>query len=283
LSRVETDPHQTSRELLTAFQIQYPGRYHFVPKSYRDLNAPTPELSTRPLGHCSRLAADSLPRSSAASTSRGCWFPEEPCPVFRPCLTLAVDDAGRRWIAEFGGKDLPGPIWCVFHDPKVAVYISDDLAAFTGYVGAPVGAVHSNGCKTSRCKHASCGLGVMPSRGVPMRSTNRMSRSAVGLLGYRSMPMCMTYALQRSCAAGRTGSWGRRVDCRSLRSPGHPRKAGAKSSVPRFLPGRGHPLIAPITILWTYGRAHERDAKKAPWRRDLAVGVRGCGAVRCNA
>jgi len=60
----------------------------------------------------------------------GCLFPEEPCAVFRPCLTLAIDDAGRRWIAEIGDQALPGPIWCVFPDPKVAVYVSDDLPAF---------------------------------------------------------------------------------------------------------------------------------------------------------
>jgi len=60
----------------------------------------------------------------------GCLFPEEPCRVFQPCLTLAIDDAGRRWIGEIGEKELPGPIWCVFPDPKVAVYVSDDLAAF---------------------------------------------------------------------------------------------------------------------------------------------------------
>jgi hypothetical protein len=60
----------------------------------------------------------------------GCLFPEEPCGVFQPCVTLAIDDAGRRWIGEVGERDLPGPIWCVFPDPKVAVYVSDDLAAF---------------------------------------------------------------------------------------------------------------------------------------------------------
>jgi hypothetical protein len=60
----------------------------------------------------------------------GCWFPAEPCAVFQPCLTLAIDDAGRRWIAEIGAKNWPGPIWCVFPDPQVAVYVSDDLAAF---------------------------------------------------------------------------------------------------------------------------------------------------------
>jgi hypothetical protein len=60
----------------------------------------------------------------------GCWFPEEPCSVFQPCLTLAIDAAGRRWIGEIGDKELPGPIWCVFPDPKVALYVSEDLAAF---------------------------------------------------------------------------------------------------------------------------------------------------------
>jgi hypothetical protein len=60
----------------------------------------------------------------------GCWFLEEPAAVFRPALTLAIDDAERRWIAEIGDKELPGPVWCVFPDPEVAVYVCDDLAAF---------------------------------------------------------------------------------------------------------------------------------------------------------
>jgi hypothetical protein len=60
----------------------------------------------------------------------GCWFLEEPYAIFRPALTLAIDDAERRWIAEVGNGDLPGPIWCVFPHPEVAVYVSDDLATF---------------------------------------------------------------------------------------------------------------------------------------------------------
>jgi hypothetical protein len=60
----------------------------------------------------------------------GCCFPEEPCAVFQPCLTLAIDDAGRRWIAELGDSGLPGPVWCVFPDPEVAVHISHDLQGF---------------------------------------------------------------------------------------------------------------------------------------------------------
>ncbi len=60
----------------------------------------------------------------------GCLFPEEPCSVFQPCLTIAIDDAGRRWIAEVGNKDLLGPVWCVFPDPQVAVHVSNDLHTF---------------------------------------------------------------------------------------------------------------------------------------------------------
>jgi|SoiMethySBSTD1v2_1073268.scaffolds.fasta_scaffold220219_2 hypothetical protein len=60
----------------------------------------------------------------------GCWFPLEPCAVFRPCVTLAIDDAGRRWIAETNDTDIPGPVWCIFPDPKVAMRVCDDLAAF---------------------------------------------------------------------------------------------------------------------------------------------------------
>jgi hypothetical protein len=77
---------------------------------------------------CCGLAATEL----GSVDFTGCWFPDESCQVFRPCLTLAMDDAGRRWIAEIGHKDIPGPIWCVFADPKVAVYVSDDLVGFLG-------------------------------------------------------------------------------------------------------------------------------------------------------
>jgi len=41
----------------------------------------------------------------------GRWYPEEPLSVFRPTLTLAIDDQGRRWIAEVGKRrGLPGRI-----------------------------------------------------------------------------------------------------------------------------------------------------------------------------
>ncbi len=82
------------------------------------------------LGSCCGLAATEL----GSIDFTGCWFLEEPSTVFRPALTLAIDDAERRWIAEIGNKGLPGPIWCVFPDPEVAVYVSDDLAAFVATI-----------------------------------------------------------------------------------------------------------------------------------------------------
>lgn len=61
----------------------------------------------------------------------GRWHPAEPLGVFRPCLTLAIDDEGRRWVAETSSDEgLPGPVWCVMSEPEVAVHVSDDLAGF---------------------------------------------------------------------------------------------------------------------------------------------------------
>jgi hypothetical protein len=61
----------------------------------------------------------------------GRWYPEEPLSVFRPSLTLAIDDQGRRWIAEVGKRrGLPGPVWCVHPKPEVAMLIDRNLADF---------------------------------------------------------------------------------------------------------------------------------------------------------
>jgi hypothetical protein len=61
----------------------------------------------------------------------GCWYPEEPLSIFRPSITLAIDDEGRRWIAEVGRKrGLPGPVWCVFPRPEVAMFVDRSLADF---------------------------------------------------------------------------------------------------------------------------------------------------------
>jgi hypothetical protein len=61
----------------------------------------------------------------------GRWHPEEPLCIFRPSLTLAIDAEGRRWIAETGKRQgLPGPIWCVFPRPEVALFVDRNLADF---------------------------------------------------------------------------------------------------------------------------------------------------------
>jgi hypothetical protein len=60
----------------------------------------------------------------------GSWYPKEGCPVFSPCLTLAIDEQGRRWISELSVGGRPGRVWCLFAEPTVAVYVSDTLAEF---------------------------------------------------------------------------------------------------------------------------------------------------------
>jgi hypothetical protein len=61
----------------------------------------------------------------------GQWHKDEPLAVFRPCLSLANDAHGRRWIAETGNtRGLPGPVWCVMQDPEVVVYVNADLGEF---------------------------------------------------------------------------------------------------------------------------------------------------------
>ncbi len=99
-------------ELIETLKSSYPG---IISPTLRALLATCCGLADSELGHIDFT---------------GCCFPEEPCTVFQPCLTLAIDDAGRRWIAEVGNQDLPGPVWCVFPDPQVAVHISEDLHAF---------------------------------------------------------------------------------------------------------------------------------------------------------
>jgi hypothetical protein len=99
-------------EVLKTLESAYPG---IVGPALRDLLSTCCGLADTDLGHIDFT---------------GCCFPEEPCTVFNPCLTLAIDDTGRRWIAELRDGALPGPIWCIFPRPEVAVYVSEDLAAF---------------------------------------------------------------------------------------------------------------------------------------------------------
>ncbi len=67
----------------------------------------------------------------------GQWYPDdEPIDVLRPCITLNVDDEGRRWVAETSrAVGLPGPVWCVLPEPAVAMYLADDLSEFLSSAG----------------------------------------------------------------------------------------------------------------------------------------------------
>jgi hypothetical protein len=86
----------------------------------------TPEM--RQLLHAS-CGLSQTPLGDVDFTGR--WFPEEPLSVFRPSLTLAIDDQGRRWIAEVGKRrGLPGPVWCVYPQPEVAMLVDRSLADF---------------------------------------------------------------------------------------------------------------------------------------------------------
>ena len=99
-------------EALQALRSSYPG---LMSPDYGEL-----------LGCCSGLAGTAL----GPIDFTGCWHPAEKCPVYDPCLTLAVDDKGRRWITEMSDDGGPGHVWCLFTDPAVAVHVSDDLVTF---------------------------------------------------------------------------------------------------------------------------------------------------------
>jgi hypothetical protein len=86
----------------------------------------TPEMRTLLQRSC---GVSGTPLGSIDFT--GCWYPEEPLAIFRPSLTLATDEQGRRWIAEVGKtRGLPGPVWCVFSRPEVAMFVDRNLADF---------------------------------------------------------------------------------------------------------------------------------------------------------
>ncbi len=101
-----------SPKIIQTLRSVYPG---IIDSSLQGLLATCSGLADTELGHVDFT---------------GCCFPEEPCGVFQPCITLAIDGSGRRWIAEIGTRALPGPVWCVLPDPQVAVQISDDLPGF---------------------------------------------------------------------------------------------------------------------------------------------------------
>jgi len=107
-----------SREAIADLEYSYPGT---LTEEMRSFLLSTCGLTVRELG---------------ALDLTGRWHPAEPMNVFQPCLTLAIDDAGRRWIAETSRQQgLPGPVWCIHREPAVAIHVSDDLASFLAAIG----------------------------------------------------------------------------------------------------------------------------------------------------
>ncbi|HEY6923784.1 MAG TPA: hypothetical protein VI653_09965 [Steroidobacteraceae bacterium] len=101
------------QEAVTNLEAYWPG---ILTQEMREVLRRTCGLSGTPLG---------------TIDFTGRWFPEEPLSIFRPSITLAIDDQGRRWIAELGkGRGLPGPVWCIFSRPEVALLIDRNLADF---------------------------------------------------------------------------------------------------------------------------------------------------------
>ncbi len=102
-----------SRAAIADLEHSYPG---ILTAQMRSLLQRTCGLTVRELG---------------ALDLTGRWHAAEPMDVFHPCLTLAIDDAGRRWIAETSRqKGLPGPVWCVHREPAVALRVADELDSF---------------------------------------------------------------------------------------------------------------------------------------------------------
>jgi hypothetical protein len=51
----------------------------------------------------------------------GRWYTEEPLSIFRPSLTLTIDEKGRRWIAEVNrNRGLPSPCGACSHNRRLS-------------------------------------------------------------------------------------------------------------------------------------------------------------------
>ena len=100
-------------------------------QAIQGLEATYPGTLTADMRSLLRTTCGLMAAEFGAIDFTGRWHPEEPISVFRPCLTLAIDDQDRRWIAETSrDQGLPGPVWCVLPDPAVTLYISADVDSF---------------------------------------------------------------------------------------------------------------------------------------------------------
>ena len=101
------------------------------PEVIRGLAASNPDVLNTDLCRLLRTSCGIAGTALGDIDFTGQWYPEEPLAILRPCLSLVVDDLGRRWLAEIpGDTGLPGPVWCVFPQPAVTLYVSDDLGSF---------------------------------------------------------------------------------------------------------------------------------------------------------
>lgn len=121
----------------TCFPRGLPSVPGLSPEAIAELEASYPGVLTQEmrslLGGTCGLAA----RELGTIDFTGRWHPTEPLRVFRPCLTIAIDDKGCRWIAETSRRrGLPGPVWCILPEPAAAVYVTENLGSFLGTLQA---------------------------------------------------------------------------------------------------------------------------------------------------
>jgi AcrR family transcriptional regulator len=101
------------------------------PAALRDIELAYPGVLTQDMRQLLRICGGLAETMLGDIDFTGGAFPEEPLPVFRPCLSLAIDELGRRWIAETSvSAGLLGPVWCVLSRLGVSLWISEDLTKF---------------------------------------------------------------------------------------------------------------------------------------------------------
>jgi hypothetical protein len=171
----------------------------------RDLASSNPGILNAELRQWLRMSCGIAHTAIGDIDFTGQWYPEEPLAVLRPCLTLTMDDEGRRWVAEaVEGAGLPGPVWCVFPHPTVTVYVSDDLGRF----------LYTLYERTRRGQTLAWLQGLIARRGrfgpsgthppsVPATCAGAIVHCAGGCLACPSMPASTTCEVPRSRAVGR--------------------------------------------------------------------------------
>ena len=221
----------------------------------------------------------------------GCGFPEEPCRVFQPCLTLACDDAGRRWIGEIGEKNLPGPIWCVFPDPKVAVYVSDDLPAF-------IVTLRSGACRgetlawlqslSAQARSVWSRRHALARRPYEMHATDERIRGWLAGLPFDAYIYDLRApAIARGWPYGLAGPSGRLYRCGRLPvfavagSPSEGLRQNFSATIPPTYPGaKTRADVVDFAALLNPRKRRSMPANPAQWPATAGAGLRGASDLR---